>query len=118
MIFFVLEMVFWVVLAESGIESHIHWTLNPKAFELLTIVASAAWMEPVKEHWAIHVAYIVLLIPSFVLSGYLESRLMVRQGMLKFEGRCTAIIWQANALSYIFLATFGSFALIKGLTLF
>jgi len=110
--FFILEMAFWLALTFSGIESHVHWTLNSGLTDFLIVVTSAAWMGPVEERWAIPVAYVVLLIPSFVFSGYLESRLLER-GWLKYEGQSARIIWQANVLSYIFLALVGSFALIK-----
>ena len=111
LIFFLVEMLCWMALAFSGIEGHIHWTLSPKISDFLIIVTSAAWMGPVEEKWAVPVAYVVLLIPSFVLSGYVESRLLDGRGWLKFEGRGARIIWQANILSYIFLAVVGSAAL-------
>ena len=114
LIFFLLEMAFWIVLAFSGIESHVHWTLNSRITDFLIVVTSAAWMGPVQEKWAVPVAYVVLLIPSFVLSGYLEARLLDR-GWLKYEGRSSRIVWEANALSYIFLAVAGSFALVEAI---
>jgi len=113
LIFFMVEMVCWMALAFSGIESHIHWTLSPGISDFLIIVTSAAWMGPVEEKWAIPVAYVVLLIPSFVLSGYVESRLLDHSGWLKFEGRSAMVIWQANILSYTFLAAVGCFALVQ-----
>jgi hypothetical protein len=116
-VFLVLEMLFYMTLMFSGIENHIHWTLSPRITDLLIVVTSAAWMGPVEEKWAIPVAYIVLLIPSFVLSGFLESQLLER-GWLKYEGRSVRIVWQANVLSYIFLAAVGSFALIKAVAHF
>jgi hypothetical protein len=112
LIFFFVEMLFYTILAYSGIENHIHWTLNSRITDFFIVVTSAAWMGPIEEKWAIPVAYVVLLIPSFVLSGFLESRLL-EHGWLKYEGQSARIVWQANILSYIFLAAVGSYALIK-----
>jgi len=113
LIFFLLEMIFWVTLDFSGIETHFHWALNPRITDFLMVAMSAAWMGPVEEKWAIPVAYVVLLIPSFLLSGYLEARLLGRQGWLQVEGRSASAVWQANVLSYIFLAMAGCIALVK-----
>ena len=58
--------------------------------------------------WTIPFAFVVLMIPSFLLSGYVESYLLDRQSWLRYEGNSTSAIWQANVLSYIFLAVVGS----------
>lgn len=114
LVFFLLEMAFWLTLTFSGIESHIHLTLDSRFADFLTVVMSAAWMGPVQEKWAVPVAYVVLLIPSFVFSGYVESRLLERR-WLKYEGRSAKIVWEANLLSYIFLAAAGCFALVEAI---
>ena len=118
LIFFVLEMIFWLALTFSGIESHVHWALSTRVTDFLIVVTSAAWMGPIKDKWVVPVAYIVLLIPSFILSGYVESRLLDRRGWLEYEGRSARIIWQANVLSYIFLGAVGGLALVKALAHF
>ena len=68
-------------------------------------------MGPVEEHWAIPLAFVVLLIPSFALSGFVESHLLDRSGWLHYEGRCARLVWQANVLSYVFLAISGGIVL-------
>ncbi len=110
LIFLIVELVFYMALAFSGIEDHIHWTIAPRVTEFLIVITSAAWMGPVEEKWAIPVAYVVLLIPSFVLSGFLEARSVSKAG-LGPQRLCRRVIWQANILSYIFLAILGVLAL-------
>jgi hypothetical protein len=68
-------------------------------------------MGPVEERWAIPLAFVVLLIPSFAVSGYVESRLLGRSGWLSYDARCGRFVWQANLLSYIFLTISGGIAL-------
>ncbi|MGO9326301.1 MAG: hypothetical protein ACLP07_17240 [Terracidiphilus sp.] len=112
LVFLIAELVFYLALTFSGIEDHVHWTLGPRINEFLIVITSAAWMEPIEEKWAVPVAFVVLLIPSFFLSGYVESRLLDKRGWLRSEGRSSGVIWQANILSYIFLAVVGSVALV------
>jgi hypothetical protein len=112
LVFLLLEILLYAALLFSGIENHIHWTLSPRATDFLIVITSAAWMGPIEEKWAVPVAYVALLIPSFFLSGYVESRLLDKRGWLKSEGRSAAVVWQANILSYIFLAVVGCLALI------
>lgn len=110
LIFFLVEMVFYLALAFSGIEKHIHWTLGPRLTDFLIVITSAAWMGPVEEKWAVPVAFVVLLIPAFVLSGFFESRYVSKSG-LGYQRLCRRAVWEANVLSYIFLATLGVLAL-------
>jgi hypothetical protein len=112
LIFLIVEFVFYLALTFSGIENHIHWTLSSRITDFLIVVTSAAWMGPIELKWAIPVAYVTLLIPSFFLSGYVESRLLDKRGWLKSESRSAAVVWQANVLSYIFLAVVGCLALV------
>jgi hypothetical protein len=118
LIFLVLEVILWLALTFSGIESHVHWTLSTRVTDFLIVVTSAAWMGPIEDKWAVPVAYVVLLIPSFILSGYVESRLLDRRGWLEYEGRSARTVWQANVLSYLFLGAVGSLALVKALAHF
>ena len=112
-VFLVLEIVLYGALLFSGVENYIHWTLNPQLTDLIIVVTSAAWMGPVQEKWALPVAFVVLLIPSFVLSGYVESRVLAGEGKgrLQYGEECAGAVWQANILSYIFLAAVGVAAL-------
>jgi len=110
LVFLFLEIVLYAALLFSGIENHIHWTLGRSVTDFLVVLTSAAWMGPVEEKWAVPVAFVVLLIPSFVFSGYLESRLVSKSG-LGYQRLCRRAVWEANTLSYIFLATLGVLAL-------
>jgi len=112
LIFLIVEFAFYLALTLSGIENHIHWTLSSRITDFLIVITSAAWMGPIELKWAIPVAYITLLIPSFFLSEYVESRLLDKRGWLKSESRSAAVVWQANILSYIFLAVVGCLALV------
>jgi hypothetical protein len=113
LIFLLLEMIVYSALFFSGIEDKIHWTLNPHLSDLVIVVTSAAWMGPVEEKWALPVAFVVLLIPSFVVSGYFEARALAGEGKgrLQYGSKCAGVVWQANILSYIFLAAVGGAAL-------
>jgi len=118
LIFFILEMILWAVITFSDLGLsrfgvHVHFPLSTRLTDFLIIVTSAAWMGPVAEKWAIPVAFVVLLIPSFVVSGIVESRLLDQKGWLWHEGRSTRAVWQANILSYFVLAVAGCLALIR-----
>ena len=42
LMFLVLEMVLWSIFVFSGMENHIHWTLNPRVTDFLIVLTSAA----------------------------------------------------------------------------
>jgi hypothetical protein len=109
--FLALELVFWGGLMVTGIGDRLKWAPGHAISKLIIVAASAAWMGPVEERWAIPFAYVILLIPSFILSGFLESRLMGRNGWLRSASPSARAVWQANALSYAFLAIVGWAAL-------
>ena len=112
-IFLLLEMALYTILMFSGIEKHLHWTASPSFTDVLMVLTSAAWMGPIDEKWVVPVAFVVLLIPSFALSGYVESKLPGQRGWLRCEVRCAGAVWQANVLSYLFLAIAGCVALAR-----
>jgi hypothetical protein len=105
-----IELVLWV----SGAAAHLNWAAGNQITKILIVATSAAWMGPVEERWAIPFAFVVLLIPSFFLSGFVESKL-INGNSLHCEGKCSRTVWQANVLSYIFLAITGGFALWKAI---
>ncbi|HEV2325481.1 MAG TPA: hypothetical protein VGS10_16130 [Terracidiphilus sp.] len=111
LVFFALEMLLWLGLTATGVGDRIQWGPGHAIAKLIVVATSAAWMRPVNDRWAIPFAFVVLLIPSFVLSGFVESRLLDRYGWLRCELPCARAVWQANVLSYVFLAGVGSFAL-------
>jgi hypothetical protein len=79
-----------------------------------TIVA-AAWLGPSSSHWAILVSFVVLLIPAFFLSGYVEAKIIGREYWLGTETDSSISIWKANVLSYLFLAAVGCLLIQYGL---
>jgi hypothetical protein len=91
-----------------------------------------AWLNPTEDKWPILLAFAVLLLPSFALSGFAESRIICRYGLLGFEGESKGdpitlfpnsetdvppakpialAIWMANVWSYLFLAAAGCLTL-------
>jgi len=111
-VFLVFEIAFYALLMFSGLEDHIRWPFGHGFTDFLIVVTSAAWMGPVNEKWAVPVAFVVLLVPSFLLSGYVESHLVSKSG-LGPQRHCRRVVWQANVLSYIFLAIVGALVLGK-----
>jgi len=107
-----LELAFWGGLTVTRIGDRLHWDPGHAVAKLLIVATSAAWMGPIEERWAIPFAYVILLVPSFILSGFVESRLIDRRGWLGPGTRAERAIWQANALSYAFLAIVGWAALL------
>jgi len=75
---------------------------------VIGVLFSAPWIDPTEgERWPILVAFVGLLIPSFFVSAWVESVLLNRVGWLDTEQGSSRAIWQANILSYVFLAAAG-----------
>ena len=110
-LFLGIELVLWIGLATTGVSDRLQWAPGHAIVKMLVVATSAAWMGPVEERWAIPFAFVILLIPSFILSGLVESRLLERNGWLRCDSPCSRAVWQANALSYVFLAIVGCAAL-------
>lgn len=117
-LFLALEMAFWGGLTVTRIGDRLHWTPGPAIAKLMIVATSAAWMGPIHERWAIPFAYVILLIPSFIVSAFVESRLIQRRGWLLSGSPSARTVWQANALSYAFLAIVGWAALWRYLASF
>jgi hypothetical protein len=111
LLFLGIELVLWLTLAVTGVGDRLQWAPGHAIAKMVIVATSAAWMGPVEERWAIPFAFVVLLIPSFILSGFVESRLLERKGWLHCDSPCSLAVWQANALSYLFLAIVGCIAL-------
>jgi hypothetical protein len=71
------------------------------------IILFPAWLGSSEQLWPVLVAFDALLIPAFFVSAIAESWMMERGDLLRYEGECKRAIWQANALSYLFLAVVG-----------
>jgi hypothetical protein len=93
-----------------------------------------AWIGPTDQKWPVMLAFAVLLLPSFLLSGYAEGRIVRHYGLLGFEGETSAgpitllsspgagsgsssnkavarAVWMANVWSYLFLLCAGCLTL-------
>ncbi len=109
LIYFILEIALFSVLAFASKPLHLDALPNNFAMRLIGIILGAAWMGPWsgKEYWPVLVAFVVLLIPSFFLSGWIEAKFLSRQQWLGAGLKSTKAVWQANILSYLFLAIAG-----------
>jgi hypothetical protein len=59
--------------------------------------------------------FVVLLLPSFLLSGFVKAWLMDWYDLLNFEGSSRSAVWVANRLSYLFLIVVGCVILYQSL---
>jgi hypothetical protein len=91
-----------------GLEG-LHVSIPQSPFlNFIGVLLSAPWIAPMEgEHWPILVAFVGLLIPSFFVSAWVESILLNRRGWLCSEQDSSRAVWQANMLSYVFLALSG-----------
>jgi hypothetical protein len=81
LICFGLELLFWSAVCNTGASGHFGLAPGSQIANVLEIAMSAAWMGGGAGgkwgHWPIPLAFILLLIPSFLLSGFVESLLLV-----------------------------------------
>jgi hypothetical protein len=59
--------------------------------------------------------FVVLLLPSFILSGFVKAWLMDWYDLLNFQGSSRSAVWVANRLSYLFLIVTGCVILYESL---
>jgi hypothetical protein len=59
--------------------------------------------------------FVVLLLPSFLLSGFVKAWLMDAYDLLNFKGSVRPAVWVANRLSYLFLIVVGCVILYQSL---
>ena len=71
-LFLGVELALWAGLTATGAGDHLQWAPGHAISKMAIIASSAAWMGPVEVRWAIPFAYVILLIPSFVLSGFVS----------------------------------------------
>jgi hypothetical protein len=108
LLYLVFEFGVFGALAATGVTGHLGSVENTRIGDLLSVALSAAWMGPgIAGRWGAPLAFVVLLVPSFLVSGYVESALLGRCGWLTYEGRSKKVVWQANVFSYVFLAVAG-----------
>lgn len=106
---FIGEIVLFGLLAVAAKPLHLDSIPNTPATRLISIVLGAAWMGPWqgKEYWPVLVAFVVLLVPSFFLSGWFEARVLTSDRWFGGYVGSKSEIWRANILSYVFLAVAG-----------
>jgi len=117
-IYVVLEFTLFSVLSFSGLLDHLGKFPDTLIGRIILVVLAAAWMGPeTKSNWPVLLAFLVLLVPAFFLSAYVEAWILNRGGRLNLNRDTTRTIWQANVLSYVVLAVVGCVVLywrIKG----
>lgn len=94
----------------GAISEHIHSARLSDAIGYLGLL-SPAWIGPTEDRWPVLIAFVILLIPSFLLSGFVEARLLDHHEWLRHAGSSSIAVWWANLLSYAFLAGAGCLAL-------
>lgn len=105
---------FLMLLIEFGLIA-LGSTMHPgrisDVFGYISFALAPAWLAPSTSRWPILLAFTILLIPSFFLSGYVEAHLLDTYGWLDYEGSSRRAVWIANILSYSFLAAAGCLGL-------
>ena len=107
---FGVEMLFWSGLGSVKPIAHLLDRQSPVTDAIATVL-SAPWLGPTTEPWAVPMAYLALLLPSFLLSGWVEALLIGGYDWLDCEGDVKTTVWRANMLSYSFLALAGTLGL-------
>lgn len=109
LIYVMLELSLFWTLDRAGVLNHFGKFSGTTAARIIGIVLSAAWMgDPgAHRHWPILLAFVVLLIPSFFLSGYVEAWILNQNDRLSLQGCDIRSVWQANVVSYIIVAAIG-----------
>lgn len=109
LIYVLVEIALFLTLDIVSKPLHLDSIPNNLATRVIDIVLGAAWMGPWsgQEYWPILVAFVTLLVPSFFVSGWIEAKFLGRQQWLGTDSRSAKVVWQANMLSYVFLALAG-----------
>lgn len=72
---FVMEL--GILFPMSVVADHWHWKMDSPAWQVLGFIVSVAWLGPAEKHlyWMIPTALALLLIPSFIVSVWIERRI-------------------------------------------
>lgn len=65
------------------------------------------WAGAQQEVWPVLVMFVLLLLPSYILSGIVKAWLVDLYDLLHYRGSSRHEVWMANRLSYLFLAGAG-----------
>ncbi|HEX5236258.1 MAG TPA: hypothetical protein VFW25_13110 [Silvibacterium sp.] len=109
LIYLIAELALFSVLSLASKPLHLDSIPNNFAMRLMGTILGAAWMgpRPGQEYWPVLVAFLTLLVPSFFISGWIEAKFLTGPQWLGTGSNSAKIVWQANILSYIFLAIAG-----------
>lgn len=88
--------------ATTGIFSHLAWLPVWICTRLMP-----EWGGVQQEIWPVMVMFILLLIPSYLVSGAVKAALVDLYDLLHSRGSSRHEVWMANRLSYLFLAGAG-----------
>jgi hypothetical protein len=100
----------WIILAALQFQSTDFLSRTHSA--VFIMILTAAWPTPeYGADWEILAAFLILLVPAFLLSAFVEDILLSRFRWLRSDRPSTSTVWIANALSYCFLAIAGCAAL-------
>jgi len=96
----------WILL--TALEFHSTELLNQTHSAALVTALTAAWPTPAYgDPWAVPIAFLLLLVPAFLLSAFVEGILLSRLHWLRSERSSTRTVWISNVFSYLFLAIVG-----------
>lgn len=74
---------------------------------MIAVKIFPAWAGLRQEVWPVLAVWVVLLIPSFLLTGLVKSWLVEWYDLLDCKGSTRAAVWMANRYSYFFLTVTG-----------
>lgn len=85
------------------------WGMETPAHRLAAVTLQAAWLVPYEEHlaWMVPAAAVVLLVPCFALSVFVEDWYLGRRWPDLAPEALSAAVLRANAWSYVLLALAG-----------
>lgn len=82
--------------------NHIGWVPMWMAGQLFP-----EWSGLQQSVWVMLGMFVLLLLPGYVLSGFIKTWLLHGYDLLKVRGSIKGSVWMATRLSYLFLATAG-----------
>lgn len=106
------EIPLWFLLAKAlDRHKHLQELLNTTPGRALGVVLSAAWLGPTESKWPVVAAFLVLLVPAYFASAWIEAKIVSTQNSNENGATARTAVWRANLLSYLFLAVVGALIL-------
>jgi hypothetical protein len=98
----VMELIITIPLSMA--EYHWHWLMNSPVWSFIVFLASVAWFGPAEGnpnlYWMIPTALAILLIPSFIVSVWIETRICLRFWRHLDTASVRRAVFRANLASY------------------